>query len=331
MWQDQEVTFGGTGLDRLAQQRGDATALGALMTEPGARTLLYWRGNVLIEGGEIEGGEADRALARLPLDHPVLAEALGAAPILLGRSADGAVIFAQDMSAWQPPELEHRDAPLGWTVGGLPQHPALAEGQGFSDLRAIMADLTPEEAELAATARGLFSWHQSHRFCARCGQPSKIVEAGWQRRCPTCQAQHFPRTDPVVIMLIARGENVLLGRSHGWPEGMWSVPAGFVEPGETIEAAVRREVLEETAVEVGEVRYVCCQPWPFPNSLMFGCRGTALSEAITVDPVELEDAMWLSREELATVFAGDHPMIRRPRRGAIAEFLLRNWLADRLA
>jgi NAD+ diphosphatase len=157
-----------------------------------------------------------------------------------------------------------------------------------------------------------------------------MAQGGWQRSCPTCGAQHFPRTDPVVIMLVTRGNSVLLGRSPGWPEGMFSLLAGFVEPGETIEAAVRREVLEETGVTCGAVNYLASQPWPFPASLMIGARTEATSSEIRIDPEELETALWVSREELVQAFAGQHPVIRPSRKGAIANFILRNWLADRL-
>jgi len=150
------------------------------------------------------------------------------------------------------------------------------------------------------------------------------------RACPDCGARHFPRTDPVVIMLITHGNSVLLGRSPHWPEGMFSLLAGFVEPGETIEAAVRREVWEEAGVRVGAVDYLASQPWPFPASLMFGCRGAALSTEIVLDPVELEAAHWVSRERLMDVFAGRDEAITPARPGAIAHFLLRRWLADRL-
>ena len=154
--------------------------------------------------------------------------------------------------------------------------------------------------------------------------------AGWQRNCPDCGGKHFPRTDPVVIMLITHGNSALIGRSPGWPEGMYSCLAGFVEPGETLENAVRREVMEEAGVPVGAVSYLSSQPWPFPASLMFGCKGEALSTDIQLDPVELEDARWITREEMVQAFNGQHPEVRAPRKGAIAEFLLSGWLADRL-
>ena len=153
---------------------------------------------------------------------------------------------------------------------------------------------------------------------------------GWQRNCPACGAHHFPRTDPVVIMLTIKENSVLLGRSHGWPDGMYSLLAGFIEPGETMEAAVRREVFEEAGIKIGKVGYLASQPWPFPSSLMMGCYCEALNDQIKVDPQELDDALWCTREELAEVFAGQHPTILPARKGAIAHFLLENWLADRL-
>jgi NAD+ diphosphatase len=181
-----------------------------------------------------------------------------------------------------------------------------------------------------ATAKALLHWHRVHGFCAACGARSDLSHGGWQRSCPACGAQHFPRTDPVVIMLVTRGNSVLLGRSPGWPEGMYSLLAGFIEPGETLEAAVRREVKEESGIDCGAVGYLASQPWPFPASLMLGARAEALSEAITIDPDELEDALWVSREEMVTVMAGLHPTIKPTRKGAIAHFILENWLADRL-
>jgi len=251
----------------------------------------------------------------------------GGVPAVLLGVDDGTGLFAQDVSAWVPAVM----TPAGGFFDPAAQpHPELDGGTAFQDLRAAMTRLSPREAELAATAKALCDWHARHRFCAACGAATDPIEAGWQRGCPACGARHFPRTDPVVIMLVTRGNSLLLGRSPGWPEGMYSLLAGFVEPGETVEAAVRREVAEESGIRVGAVRYLASQPWPFPASLMLGCVAEAESEAITLDPVELEDALWVSREDLVGVLAGAHPRIRPPRNGAIAGFLIRNWLADRL-
>ncbi|WGW05530.1 NAD(+) diphosphatase [Tropicibacter oceani] len=317
----EQVTFGGSGLDRAAELRSNIPALAAALQDDRARTVLLWRGKLLIEG------ETGFDLVRLPMTHPVLRDARDA-PILLGRE-QGAAIFAQDISHWQPEGLE--DGQLGGFLDTSEQaHPALAQGQRFRELRAMLTRLSLRDAELAATAKAIFGWHASHGFCARCGAPSQSHNAGWERICAECGAHHFPRTDPVVIMLITHGNRTLLGRSHGWPEGMYSCLAGFVEPGEPIEAAVRREVLEEAGVRVGPVRYLASQPWAFPASLMFGCHGEAISDEITVDPSELDDARWVTREELTDVFAGLRTDILPARKGAIAHFLLRNWLADRL-
>jgi NAD+ diphosphatase len=210
-------------------------------------------------------------------------------------------------------------------------HPAeRAGGAGFHELRGIMTALDRRDAELAATARAILTWHSTHRFCSKCGAATRIAEAGWHRDCAACDGKHFPRTDPVVIMLITHGDSVLVGRSPGWPEGMYSLLAGFVEPGETIEAAVRREVFEEAGVQVGRVDYLANQPWPFPMSLMFGCRGEALTTELEIDPEEIEDARWVTRSEMLEVFAGRGNGMLPARKGAIAHFLLQHWLADRL-
>jgi NAD+ diphosphatase len=317
----EQVTFGGSGLDRAAEVRGNIPVLAAAMQDPDTRTILLWKGKPLL----VADGDT-RTLARLPLDHPILKEAQ-VPPILLGREK-GAMRFAHDISAWVP---EDDVSDVGAFVDKSEQrHPSTPDTYIFAELRAVMSILSPRDAELAATGKAILGWHDTHGFCARCGAPTDVTQAGWQRVCQSCGGSHFPRTDPVVIMLITRGNKVLLGRSPGWPEGMYSCLAGFVEPGETIEAAVRREVWEEAGVQVGEVRYLASQPWPFPSSLMFGCQGIATTEKITIDPVEIEDALWVTREEVMDAFAGLREGLLPARKGAIAHFLLRNWVADTL-
>lgn len=310
----EEVTFGGSGLDRAAGLRGDPARIAALLAQGGV--LALWRGKPLI---------ADGALVWLAADHAVLH---GAGPaVFLGLDGDQPR-FAQDISGWQPQDPVAEAS--GFLDPNLQTHPDLPASHAFQDLRNVMAVLTPRDAELAATAKAVLHWHHSHGYCAACGQKSDMVQAGWQRSCPACGAQHFPRTDPVVIMLVTHGNRLLIGRNAVWPEGMYSLLAGFVEPGETLEAAVRREVFEETGITTGAVRYLASQPWAFPASLMFGCIAEATSDAITIDPAELQDALWINREDMVTVMAGLHPQIKAGRKGAIAHFLISNWLADRL-
>lgn len=320
----EQVTFGGSGLNRAGHVRLDDAQRAAALAHPDSSAVVLWRGKPLI-------GPQDR-LERVPLSHPVLQAGLAAAiegPVFLGVDQGEKPVFACDISGWEPEHLD--SAALGLFLDPSEQaHPDLPDGTVFAELRRIMTRLTPRDAELAATAKAIVGWHETHRFCARCGQRSDVAQSGWQRICPACRAHHFPRTDPVVIMLITHGNSVLMGRSPGWPEGMFSLLAGFVEPGETLEAAVRREVLEEAGITVGQVSYLASQPWPFPASLMFGCAGVALTRDITIDPTEIEDAMWVSRDDMMTAFAGDHPVLKPARKGAIAHFLLRNWLADTL-
>ncbi|MBS9717419.1 NAD(+) diphosphatase [Pseudohalocynthiibacter aestuariivivens] len=317
----EQVTFGGSGLDRLGQLRGQPDRIEAFWQEVTAAVLPVWRGKPLIAGSE------RNAIGLVATDHELVSLA-AEAPVFLGLDR-GAPRFSIDVSAWQPEELD--DSTLGLFLDPSEQHfPGLPEDLRFTELRSVMSSLGPRDAELIATAKAVLSWHESHQFCAKCGEKTVPAMAGWQRNCPQCNASHFPRTDPVVIMLITHGNDVLMGRSPGWPEGMFSLLAGFVEPGETIEAAVRREAEEESGIRVGRVDYLASQPWPFPTSLMFGCWGEALNRAIVIDLDEIEEAMWVSREEMMKAFAGDHPVLKPARKGAIAHFILSNWLADRL-
>jgi NAD+ diphosphatase len=197
------------------------------------------------------------------------------------------------------------------------------------DLRSIAVEgaVPPDELGILAEAKALLHWHARHRFCANCGAPTETSCAGFRRDCASCGAQHFPRTDPVAIMLVAHGDRCLLGRQSRFAPGMYSCLAGFIEPGETIEDAVRRETFEEAGVRVGAVRYVTSQPWPFPANLMVGCVGEALTEEITLDRDELEDGRWFGRNEVALMLEGRHPDgLRGPVRIAIAHHLIRHWL-----
>jgi NAD+ diphosphatase len=299
------IAFAGSPLDRCAVERRDAAWLEGRLSDPATRFLPLWKLDPLVKVGE------SRALAwaRRELFDDV---ELSAQPVLLGLDGDVAH-FAVDVSSLAEPL------------------PALGlEGLAkFEELRAIGSELAPAEVAIVAHARSLTDWHQRHRHCAECGGATLPVLAGAHRRCPDCSAEHFPRTDPVAIAAVVRGDRCLLGRGHHWPDTMYSALAGFVEQGETIEEAVRREVREESGIAVGEVRYVKSQPWPFPSSLMIGCIAEAESEELVVDTAELADARWFSEDEIRAALAERPGPLFVPPPFAIANHLLRAWIGER--
>ena len=277
----------------MAFSGSDLDRAAHLRSDPPApqSVLALWQGLVPVRDG---------CLAWLPAQEVPA----GTSDVFLGMGADGP-LHARQMAS----------------------EPA---GLDFVGLRDVMARLPTRDAELAATARAILNWHDSHRFCSACGHASDTTQGGWQRLCPACGTSHFPRTDPVVIMLVLHEDRLLLGRSPLWRAGLHSCLAGFIEPGETVEAAVRREVQEETGVRVGPVRYLTSQPWPFPASLMLGCVGIAETTALTLDPVEIEAARWADRAEVMEALIGRHPDIELPQTGSIAHDLITRWLADDL-
>jgi NAD+ diphosphatase len=237
--------------------------------------------------------------------------------------------------------LVRERAVLGLSGGaprfGVALDPAVAEALAaradlvVTDLRSIAVQglVAAEHLPALAEAKALLLWHARHRFCSVCGQPSQLADAGWRRACPACGAEHFPRTDPVVIMLAVDGERCLLGRQARFAAGMWSCLAGFVEPGENIEEAVRRETLEEAGIRCGRVHYAASQPWPFPMSLMIGCYAEALDTDLVIDRSELEDLRWFSRDEVAAMLARRHADgLTAPPAIAIANFIIRGWVEE---
>jgi NAD+ diphosphatase len=298
-------------LDRAADRRQDDTAIAAFEVDPRARIHLI--------GGEIVVAHKPDS-AHDDGDDPAFTfiEAAALAPwrekVFLGL-LDGAPRFAAGIDKAAVEALKPRGDLL------------------VTDLRSIAMGglLAPDHLPPLAEAKAVLGWHARHRFCANCGTPSRVVDAGWRRDCAACGTQHFPRTDPVVIMLAIDGERCLLGRSPRFAPRMWSCLAGFIEPGETIEEAVRRETREESGIVCGRVAYFASQPWPFPMSLMIGCYAAAVSTEITVDRTELEDARWFSRDEIVDMLLRRHPdglTVAHP--VAIAYHIIRGWVeADR--
>ena len=300
------LTFaaGGSVLDRATHLRPGSADL---LARPEARLLPQWQEKPLID---ISG--ASPALGWQVPGAELLARATEA-PVFLGL-IDGTPRFTADFS-----NLDEATAQT-----------AFGPGVKLIDLRTIAGQVTKPEANILAAAKGVVGWHRIHPFCARCGAASQPEDGGWRRKCGTCGALHFPRTDPVVIMLITRGENVLLGRQRIWPPGLYSLLAGFMEPGETIADAVRRETFEETSIRVGEVGFLASQPWPFPASLMLGCWGTALTDEIVID-AEIEDARWVTRAEMIMALNGEHPQFASPRPDSIARWILTAWVEGEIA
>ncbi len=222
---------------------------------------------------------------------------------------------------------------LGY-IDGKPHFVGLKQSERHGPVRSpalfhMLGLMPPDQAGLYAAARSLIDWHQRHGFCGVCGTATEIYRGGWARRCPGCAAEHFPRTDPVVIMLAEHRGRALLGRQAAWPAGRYSALAGFVEVGESIEEAVARETLEEAGIRVSNVRYVASQPWPFPSSLMIACIAEADDDAITLDTHELEDAFWATRDEVIASLEGrDDARFGAPPSYAIAHTLLRAWVAS---
>lgn len=294
------IPLGARPIDRAGHHRSDPAWLDAAFARPDVLVLLVQGGLPLVapEGGLVWlGPEAARA-------------APDAKRLFMGLDKAGAPVFA-----------------LGLPDGFALETSLIAGTGEFMDFRMAMGKLADLEINLASTARSIFEWHKSHRFCAKCGTESEMTEAGWKRVCPACEAQHFPRTDPVAIMLAVRGDKCLLGRQKMWPAGMWSCLAGFIEPGETLEQGAARELHEEAGIvcHPANAEYLFCQPWPFPSSLMIGMLLPAENEDITIDPNELEAARWISRAEARAVLAGEHDEIFAPPAFAVAHHILSEW------
>jgi NAD+ diphosphatase len=286
--------FSGGAIERRAEARTEES-VGAALADPAARVLLFQGDAVLLR-------EAS------PYFSQAQALAAGASPadiVLLGYS-DGVPILAAT----------------------IPSEAAPAAGVATRNLRSIAVEGLLPDRDLGALAlgRSLTHWHQRHGFCANCGARTRIAIGGFRRDCPACGAQHFPRTDPVAIMLAVRGDQCVLGRSARFPAAFFSCLAGFIEPGETIEAAVRRETAEEAGISIGRVRYFASQPWPFPSSLMIGCHAEALTTDIRRDETELTDCRWFSRAEVRSMIAGTHKDgLFIPPPFAIAHQLIKAW------
>ncbi|MBV9863228.1 MAG: NAD(+) diphosphatase [Alphaproteobacteria bacterium] len=295
--------FAGNPLDRVSDRRRDTGWLHSLLDDRETRLLPLRELKPMVRGGIAP------ELDWQPVGPWRAAINEGATLVLLGL-AGGRAYFALDATG--------APATPDWDAEAV-------------DVRALAPQIAVGEAAILAEARSVLDWHARHGFCAQCGSPTDIASAGWTRRCPNCRAHHFPRTDPVVIMLTVREGRALLGRNRRRPGSRFSCLAGFMEPGETLEEAVRREVFEESGIRVGRVRYLASQPWPFPSTLMMGFLAEGLTEEITVDPEEIAEARWFPREEIAAMVAraatgpDDPSEVSLPPPLAIAHQICRRW------
>ncbi len=296
--------FAGSPLDRAGNKRPDAAWINARARSETARFLPFVELSPVIHAGD---DAPDRLvwLGGADLTGNAIANLEDA--LFLGLDSDNAARFAVAL-----------DDAKDWSDLG----PAI-------DLRTLAVNGTIDAGELAIAgqAKSMLEWHRQHGFCARCGTPDNVADGGYKRVCPKCERMHFPRVDPVAIMLVTRGDRCLLGRSPHFVPGMFSTLAGFMEPGESIEETVRREVAEEVGIETGTVTYHSSQPWPFASSIMIGCVAEAESEEITIDPNEIEDARWFTRKELQSMRERRHPEdLTIPFRFAIARHLIKAFL-----
>ena len=302
-------TFAGNPLDRASALRGDREALRELFEAPGALALAMWNGKALVEDEPQAdlGASGELRIAYLPtaLAHEL---AMGDERLLFLGLWKDAGVFAID--------LEGAADPVDGPLNGFGR---------FEGLRDAAPRLPAADAAILATAKAVFEWRRRHGFCSACGQPTLAAEGGWKRVCEACRAEHFPRTDPVVIMLPTFGERCLLGRQAAWAPGMFSALAGFLEPGETIEEACAREIQEEAGLTAVSVRYHSTQPWPFPSSLMIGLIAEVDGDDARPDQTELEAVRWFTREEAGALLRGEIPGAWAPQPLAIAHQLIRAW------
>lgn len=290
------ISFSGAQLNHLEDKR-DPTSLQNYLKDSKARAILLNKGNPAVkENGELYMIHPQELIGK-NIEEP--------GPVFLGTDNHGP-LFAFTLESSQ----------------------SLAPDDAFQEMRFIASHIDPQSLAIAGRARSLFDWHRTHRFCSNCGKESHPVLGGLYRSCPACETDHFPRVNPVAIMLILNGNDCLMGRSAGWPQGAYSALAGFISPGETLEEGCAREVKEEVGLDVKNIRYLFSQPWPFPSQLMMGLICETDQRELNINKAEIEDALWFSKDTVRDVFETKSEAFLRPPNFTIANQILRYWLAE---
>jgi len=304
-------TFAGNPLDRASDRRAKPEWIAEQLAAPDSLGLAMWNGRPFVEPSpKTEGGDGGMQIAYLPAK--LVGELAGGPERLLFMGLwQGTAVFAVD--------LEDAADPASGPLEGFGK---------FEDLRAVALKVPASDAAILATAKQMFEWRRRHRYCAACGQASEPMDGGWKRKCPACETEHFPRTDPVVIMLPFHGDRCMLGRQEAWPKGMFSALAGFLEPGESIEEACARELHEEAGLRARKVRYHSTQPWPYPSSLMIGLIAEVEDDEGCPDQTELSEIRWFTRAEARDLIAGKIEGTFAPQRLAIAHQLIKAWVDE---
>lgn len=299
MTNSNDIPLGANPLNRAAHRRTNLQWQSEAIKSKDALICLVQNGNPLVDGAHL----------------------VWLGPQALSLTDNKNIIFVGEDRSNNP--VFSIELPKDWSLKSSP-----IDGLGeFVEFRSVAGAMSHLESNCIATVRSLYEWQKSHRFCSRCGNESEVTEAGWKRSCNHCGAEHFPRSDPVAIMLAVNGDRCLLGRGPNWPKQFMSCLAGFIEPGETIEQAAVRELYEEVGIlaDPNSATYKFCQPWPFPSSLMIGLIVPTLSEEIKVDQAEIEDARWFTRQEAQSILTGTHPELHCPPPLAVAHHLMKDW------
>ena len=318
------LLFSSNKIDRATKFRSSEKKIKSLFLQQNSQHVLIWHGKVLFNcetnARRLVTLNNEQAKTYITNNHST-------EPVFLGFD-EKRPTFLHDISAWQNPLSKNGTLNSLSDITSNP-NTQFPKNWLFCELRDMLTFLTFRDAEISIISKGIAEWHKSNSFCSKCGMKLEKILTGWELGCTACKVKHFPRTDPVVIVLVEHKGKILLGRSAVWPEGMYSCLAGFMEPGESIEVAAAREVYEESNVKITDINYIASQPWPFPASLMIACQAKAINNDLKIDKTELENAKWFSKKEVALAIESRESKWKPAREGSIARFIINLWLENK--